>query len=528
MNTLETRGADWRPLTDLRLPADVSDLLARRLRLVHDRVARAAEGRSPRAAAELAVHFDRSGNNEKAYQYAMAAARRASDVYANAQAADFLGLAERNATTPAQLAQVRVRMAEVAEAAGRHEEAERLCTLALTWYESAAQSAAADRGRAVTLRRMRERLRGALGQPFRTTLGACLMLDEEAKALGLEQEHVELLLMISRTYSRLGDGAAAERIAEECVATAERLASEPGLLADCLNHLAITRDAARSAQAQELYRRALGIYEQLGDRRGRVKCHNNLGILFTRACEWAAAEREFEASLELSRAAGLAEFWGVGALNLGVVALHAGDHDRARDLLGEAFAVFATTKHKEYELYALFNLAHLERERGEYALAAEMYDVTSAAAAQLGQADVEIGALAGAGLSLLRGDRAANVGSAYAALRGAEERSRGRTPSWFHGRELVDALAVGVAAVDGRIEDAFARFDDALAAAEGNDQYCAAWLVAECGEALVPHRPAGVRTRVRHYAERVSALRHTGLSRRFARLLESADAAAAD
>src|SRR5215216_2689359 len=202
MKTLENRGVDWRPLTDLRLPADVSDLLARRLRLVHDRVARAAEGRSPRAAAELAVHFDRSGNSEKAYEYALSAAKRASELYAPTQATEFLRLAERNASTPAQLAEVRVRMAEVAEAAGRHEEAERLCTLALTWYESASQSALGDRRRAITLRRMRERLRGALGQPFRTTLGACLMLDEEAKALGLDGEHVELLLMISRTYSR--------------------------------------------------------------------------------------------------------------------------------------------------------------------------------------------------------------------------------------------------------------------------------------------------------------------------------------
>lgn len=528
MKTLETRGADWRPLTDLRLPADVSDLLARRLRLVHDRVARAAEGRSPRAAAELAVHFDRSGNSEKAYEYALAAAERASDLYATTQADEFLRLAERNASTPAQLAEVRVRMAEVAEAAGRHEAAERLCTLALTWYESASGAAAADRGRAVMLRRMRERLRGALGQPFRATLGACLMLDEEAKALGLEQEHVQLLLMISRTYIRLGDGATAERIAEECVATAERLASEPGLLADCLNHLAITRDQARSAQALELYRRALAIYEDLGDRRGRVRCHNNLGILFTRACEWAQAEREFEAALELSRAAGLTDFWGVGALNLGVVALHAGDHERARDLLGEAFAVFATTKNKEYELYALFNLAHLERERGEHLLAAEMYDVTSAAASQLGQSDVEIGALAGAGLSLLREDRVANVASAYAALRGAEERVRGRAPGWFHGREMVDALAVGIAAADERIEDAFVRFEQSLADAERNDKYCAAWLVAECGEALAPRAPARVRTQVRSYVERVSALRHTGLSRRFVRLLEHTDPVAAD
>ena len=502
----------------------MSDLLARRLRLVHDRVARAAEGRSPRGAAELAVHFDRGGNSEKAYEYAMAAARRASDVYANAQAGDFLRLAERNATTPAQLAQVRLRMAEVAEATGQYEEAERLCTLALTWYASATNGSTEDRRQALKLRRTRERLRGALGQPFRTTLGACLMLAEEAKALGLEGEHVELLLMISRTYGRLGDVAAAERIAEECVAAAERIATEPGLLADCLNHLAVTRDPARSAQATELYRRALAIYQQIGDQRGQVKCHNNLGIVFTRLCDWAQAEREFDAALAMSRGAGLAELWGVAALNLGVVALHEGDYDRARDLLGEAFAVFATTKNKEYELYALFNLAHLERERGEYALAADMYDVTSALAAQLGQADVEIGALAGAGLALLREE---NVASAYAALRGAEERARSRT-LWFHGRELVDALAVGIAAADGRVEDAFARLDDAVAAAAPGDAYCAAWLVAECSEMLAAHQPARTRALVRGYAEQANGLKLTVLQQRYTRLLEETTAPASN
>ena len=73
--------------------------------------------------------------------------------------------AERNAPSPEALADVRVRMASLAEVAGRYEEAEALCELALAWYE-----AQGDRLHALRVKRMRMLVRMQRGQSARDTL----------------------------------------------------------------------------------------------------------------------------------------------------------------------------------------------------------------------------------------------------------------------------------------------------------------------------------------------------------------------
>ena len=65
----------------------------------------------------------------------MHAADDALALYDNAAAAVLLAAAARHAPSPAELAAVRVRLATLAEAAGRYEEAEALCDLALNWFE---------------------------------------------------------------------------------------------------------------------------------------------------------------------------------------------------------------------------------------------------------------------------------------------------------------------------------------------------------------------------------------------------------
>jgi tetratricopeptide (TPR) repeat protein len=497
---------------EFRLPAGLSELVAGRLRQVHERVARAAESQLPGTAAEVAVHYDRSGNASKAYEHALIAAERAIEFYAYSQALDYLHIAERNASSAAELAEVRVKLAEVAEATGRYDEAESLCESALEWF-----TMQGDRRRTLPLRRMRERVRGILGQPFRSTLGSCLALDEEAQEIGAEREHVALLMMISQTYGRLGERQSAERTALECVHQAERL-SDPTLLADSLNRLALSCDYARSNQAEELYRRALSLYQRLGDQRGQARCHNNLGIVYTRTNEWNRARTEFDAALALGRSCGATDLWGLAGLNLGVVLLKGGDFDGAREMFGEAYAVFANARNGEYELYALYNLAHLERERGVYDVAAELYDVSAALAQRLGQSDVEIGATAGAGLSLLRGGK---LDSAYAALRGAEERMRPRT-DWFQGRELLEALSFGIAAEDGRTADAMRQLAAMLPEVDATDVYSAAWLTAECAELVANRASTEMAAIVRRYATRIAGLGYTELERRFTALIATA------
>src|SRR5687767_10752609 len=172
--------------------------------------------------------------------------------------------------------------------------------------------------------------------------------------------------------------------------------------------------------------------------------------------------------------------WGLAALNSGVMALKRGDYERAGDRFGESLAIFAAMHDTERQLYAVYNLAHLERERPELDSAAELYDVACAMARTIGLSDVEIGARAGYGLTLL--DEGKDVAARVASLESAE-RLRERA-EWFQGRELAEALRIRMLALDGKVSDARQRLVDALALASPTDNYGASWLVTHCGPVL--------------------------------------------
>jgi diguanylate cyclase (GGDEF)-like protein len=515
----------------------------RRLRRVHANVARALERWSPGAAAEIATHYDRGGDAAGAYRHAIVAADRARQVYAHQEGAEFLRVAERNASNPGELAEVRVRRAAIAEASGSYDEALEQGSLAIEWF-----AARGDGARALPLRLARERVRALLGQPARATLDACLALDAEARALAaerggdgaaaamvttLERERVLLLRTISQMLDRLGDREAAERVAWGCVRVAERVvarANEPAVLAGALQRLAVTLERERPAQALEVLHRALDLYRGAGDCAGQANCHNSLGILHTARGNWAQAELDLSTAISLGRTAGTPDVWGLYTLNLGVVFLKAGDHDRARDLFGEALALFATVRHGERQLYALYNLAHLEHERGDAEAAAELFDVALAMARQIGQSDVEIGALAGAGLARLD---LGELAAAQKACRDADERLRERA-DWFQGRELVEALRVCVSARRGAADEAVRHFQRALPLARAADFYSAAWLTARVADVLLGGAAAGdgglapesVAGAVLEYAVATRRLGYRALAHRFEALLSGSGTAA--
>jgi len=121
---------------------------------LHARVAQSLERRRPDRAAEIAMHFDAAREPADAYRWAQIAAKSAEAVYAPGSAGAYLQMAGRNATSPAELAEIRVALAHVAETRGRYDEVEELCDLAIEWFEGQA-----DERRALTIRRMRERAR---------------------------------------------------------------------------------------------------------------------------------------------------------------------------------------------------------------------------------------------------------------------------------------------------------------------------------------------------------------------------------
>ncbi|MEX2180158.1 MAG: AAA family ATPase [Gemmatimonadaceae bacterium] len=470
----------------------------------HERVARALSG-LPHSATEATLHFDRAGCASDAYQAALEAAVHAESIYSSDTAGEFLQIAARNATSPGELAEVRVRLAHLAETFGRFDEAEELCDLAIEWF-----SGQGDRLRALTLRRMRERARRELGQPARVTLDALRALDDEAKELDSDQERIEILTMESQTYARLGDPQRAEQLAEECVAMAERV-DDPALLAAALNRFAITVRNEDPARARTYFERALALFQGLGDVRGQARCHNNLGIVAQLEMRPDYGRESLTMAMTLARAAGMPDLSGIAAANLGVIMQRMGDADRAKQLYGDALALFAAVKNSELQLYALYNMANLERETGNFASGAELYEATSSLAQRIGQSDVEIGAMAGEGICLHSLDK---MDAAQVQLSEIEARMSNRT-GWFQGRELVDALRVRIAIAEGRIADAMAVFESARATAEGYDMYSVAWLTAACADLLLPHYPDQVLAAVEKYSGQVASLGFTDLIRKY-------------
>ena len=161
-------------------------------------MALALERRHPDRAGEIALHFDAAGEKPDAYHAAQLASKMADRVHAHGAAGQYLQIAGRNASTPGELAEIRVSLAHVAETGGRFDEVEELCDLAIEWFDG--QS---DERRALTLRRMRERARMELDQPARKTLEAMLVLDAEAQRLGFDSERVAILLATRRRTAGL-------------------------------------------------------------------------------------------------------------------------------------------------------------------------------------------------------------------------------------------------------------------------------------------------------------------------------------
>jgi tetratricopeptide (TPR) repeat protein len=479
------------------------------MRKGHERLAARVEQGASTAFAELTVHYDQCGNHAKAYECALAAVESALSVHKYHTALDLLAVAERNALSGAQLADVQVRSAQIHELLAQYAEAAEQCEQALAYTIDQG-----DRRRALPLRRMRERLRGFLGEPFRRTLGACLILADEARELGETAEYTWLLTMISLAHNRLGEREAAERVASEAVQSAEHLGHEE-LRGETLARLAVTIMDDRPAQSARLLGEAVELAHRAGARRSEARYLNSLGVAQQRLNDWPAAEKALSSALEVGRAAELAEVVGAVALNLGVGYLKRGEYRPAQELFAEALAVFSAAKHRQFELIVVYNIAHLDLAQREYASAAELYDLAAQLAEQIGQSDVQLGALSGVGLARLA---LREVDAARAAHRRVEERIQTRS-DWFQGRELVEALRIRVAALDGRTADAARELERALAAADGADFYGAAWLAAACAGHVFGADATPIEATVGRYAEKVRGMGYSDLSSQYAALV---------
>ncbi|MFN2566228.1 MAG: tetratricopeptide repeat protein [Gemmatimonadaceae bacterium] len=486
----------------------------RRLKRIHQSVARAMEKHEPDAVAEIAGHYDQAGDAERAYAWAMRAGQRSTSVYALDEAFAFFSMALRHARANEQHVDAALALARVAESAGRYADGQEVCDGALELVQAAEAPSAPLR----SLRRMRERLRAHQGAPAAQSLAACYELLAEAERVGDEAERVALLTFISEIQSRLADWPEAERLANECIRMAERM-DDARLLADALvRHGSTLLRLGRLEEAVQRYQRASDIFTGIGDRYKMARCDINIGVVHQMAGDAGAAEQAYRRAVQLARDAHAPDLDGIASVNLGLLCAHVGRYDEAQQHYEEASRLFATVRNEGHRLGLLYNMAGLARERGHPDRALALYEEGAQLAHHLGQLDLEIGARAGAGLAALELSR---HDAAAAAARVVEQLLAGPGTWWFQGRESAEALCILVALGRGDVADADSRFRVALEAAENHEPYRAAWLVAEVGPALARAGIADAWGLVSYYAGRVRELGYGALEQRYARLTQT-------
>jgi tetratricopeptide (TPR) repeat protein len=481
----------------------------RRKRL-HERIAHAMEEIRPSALAELAHHYDLACDREKAYTYAWRAAEHAAEVYANDDALDLLEAAERHALTLREKAPVRIRRAAVAEAAGRYREAEEIQRSIIDELFGTIELAQrAETKRAIA------RLRSLQGEAADTTRAACSDLLAEAAALGLDGERIALLMMLSQSFSRAGDVAAAESVARQSLALAERIGDRK-LIADSLVRVGTSIIHDRATEATVYLHRAFKLYESADDVVGQIRCQVNLGVASSRVGDFDAAETAYRQALGRGREVHMPDFAGLAALNLGAVFIKRGRLGDARNHLEEAHTLFRKVNNEHHRVAAIYNLAHLAREERRCDDASRLYGATAALAHTIGLAEVAVGAAAGGGLMALEAD---DIEEALTMHDRVMSEAKALGPGWFQGRELLEAFAIRMALLDNDMPAARERFERAVRLGTEHDAYGTAWLVASCAPLLAEPSEGKVREIAVDYARMVETMGSAPLSAKFSTLL---------
>ncbi len=451
-----------------------------RQRLKHEQVADVLAVRMPEAVDRIASHYAASSNAVKAYTWCRRAAARALALYALDEAAEFLRHALHHAGNDEDRAAVHDEIARAAEQSGRWADVERSCDAIL---ESPTYKNKPALALPVFLRRLQARVR--LGQGARDTEQECRDLLATAERLGSCSDVVQTRSLLVQTLVRLGEMEEAIRIAEE----AQRIAEENGdeaLTDEAMFRLGTTLLTVRPADAVELVLKLVARANARGDRVMEARAYLTLGVARMRTRDDLAGAEAFRAALTIARETQTLDVAANASVNLGVIGLRGGDFDAAHDALQDALRLYTTLRNNAHRLASLYNLANLERERGDVEEAARLYIETAALAGQLGAEDIAVGAHSGAGLAALR---LADVTGAHAALDAAYRTFAGRTDWWFQGRELLESLVIHLDAHAGRHEAAISRFRTAVERLEAQDVYAAAWLVADCAATLAERDP---------------------------------------
>ncbi len=346
----------------------VYDSLAYRVRArLHTEAGEAYEALSSGEDTEVAVlslHFANSGDHERAYRYARAAAERADRTFAAAEAVVHYERAVDAArhlddVTDDELRRLYVLLGDARQHAGLYDDA-------LDAYRRAARLAGDDVvARAeIHLRRARARERAgsyslALGE---TTRGRKLATDRA----GLDGETVRarLLAHAAIVHYRQQHLSEARRIGLAAAELAERCAERKALATSCTAIFLADVQLGRPG-AESWAERALALYEELGDLEGQAMMANNLGVLAFFESRWDETLERYREAVESDRRRGRLLDAALTDANIAEVMVSQGRLDEAEPLLRDAVRVLRSSDDGGLPFVEM-HLGRLLTARGEY------------------------------------------------------------------------------------------------------------------------------------------------------------------
>jgi tetratricopeptide (TPR) repeat protein len=131
--------------------------------------------------------------------------------------------------------------------------------------------------------------------------------------------------------------------------------------------------AGRGDSALEVYATLVDLLKRAGDSRREAHIHNNTGLLLSRKSEYREAIRSFRRALSLFESLGerdqVAAQWG----NIGSVHRDLEEYDEALESYGKALPLYRALRHSEGIGDQLTNIAYIHVQRGEDEKALALY-----------------------------------------------------------------------------------------------------------------------------------------------------------
>ena len=173
--------------------------------------------------------------------------------------------------------------------------------------------------------------------------------------------------IFGRVFGRIGDTAKARENLERAVELA-RGSDESETILSLLalgQHLEVSE--ADYGQAQSAYAEALALAEQIGDVPSQVELHAALAWLAVYRADWRAVRKSADAGARLSEAQGLAGKLCLSYVLRGLLHWREGNWDDAERLYHRAQEAAGQVGYTEVAFSALYGLAAVRRDRGDYA-----------------------------------------------------------------------------------------------------------------------------------------------------------------